>query len=79
MPKILALYAANNAERTGTPLRDETRWKEFKMGSNFGIVADPFVVLNEADEVKSSVILSAMIRKKNVSFVILDFRRQDDF
>ena len=51
VPTILGLYAANNAERTGTPLRDETRWKEFKMGSNFGIVADPFVVLNEADEV----------------------------
>ena len=50
-PKILALYSANNAERTGTPLRDETRWKEFKMGSDFGVVADPFVVLNEADEV----------------------------
>ena len=51
VPAILALYAANNADRTGTPLRDETRWKKFKMGSNFGIVADPFVILNEADEV----------------------------
>jgi predicted acetyltransferase len=51
VPAILALYAANNAERTGTPLRDGTRWKEFKMGSNFGIVADPFVILNETDEV----------------------------
>ena len=51
VPKILALYAANNADRTGTPLRDGTRWKEFKMGSNFGIDADPFVVLNEAGEV----------------------------
>jgi predicted acetyltransferase len=50
-PKILALYAANNAERTGTPVRDETHWKGFKMGSNFGVDADPFVVLNEADEV----------------------------
>ena len=50
-PKILTLYAANNAERTGTPLRNETRWKEFKMGSDFGVVADPFVVLNEAGEV----------------------------
>ena len=51
VPRILSLYAANNAERTGTPLRDETRWKGFKMGSGFGVVADPFVVLNEADEV----------------------------
>ena len=51
VPKILALYAANNAERTGTPLRDETRWKDFKMGSDFGVVADPFVVLDEANEV----------------------------
>ena len=51
VPKILALYAANNAERTGTPLRDETRWKKFKMGSDFGVVAEPFVVLNETDEV----------------------------
>lgn len=51
VPKILSLYAANNAERTGTPLRDETRWKGFKMGSNFGIDAAPFVVLSNAGEV----------------------------
>ena len=51
VPIILALYAANNTERTGAPLRDETRWNHFKMGSNFGIDADPFVVLNEASEV----------------------------
>ena len=51
VPKILALYAANNAERTGTPLRDETRWKKFKMGSGFSVVADPFVVLNEVGKV----------------------------
>ena len=51
VPTILALYAANNAERTGTPLRDENRWKEFKMGSGFSVVADPFVVLNEVGEV----------------------------
>ena len=50
-PKILLLYAANNAERTGTPLRDETRWKKFKMGSAFGVDADPYVVLDESDEV----------------------------
>ena len=51
VPKILSLYAANNAERTGTPLRDENRWKEFKMGSGFSVVAAPFVVLSEVGEV----------------------------
>ena len=50
-PKILSLYAANNAERTGTPLRDKTRWKEFKMGSAFGVVADPYVVLDKGNAV----------------------------
>ncbi len=50
-PKILALYAANNAERTGTPLRDKSRWKGFKMGSSFWAEADPFVVSNRAGEV----------------------------
>ncbi|MDE0427283.1 MAG: GNAT family N-acetyltransferase [Candidatus Poribacteria bacterium] len=50
-PEILSLYAANNAERTGTPLRDETRWKKFKMGSNFRVDADPYVVLDEGDMV----------------------------
>ncbi len=48
-PKIVDLYSANNTERTGTPLRTEIGWKEFtKRG---GIVPDPYVVLNEADEV----------------------------
>ncbi len=50
-PKILSLYAANNTERTGTPLRDEIHWKEFKMGSGFGVAADPYVVLDEEDEI----------------------------
>ena len=48
-PKIVDLYSANNAERTGTPLRTEIGWKEFTRRS--GIVPDPYVVLNEADEV----------------------------
>ena len=48
-PKIVDLYTANNAERTGTPLRTEIGWKEFtKRG---GILPDPYVVFNEADEV----------------------------
>ena len=51
VPKILSLYAANNAERTGTPLRDETRWTKFKMGSGFRVDADPYVVLDTDDEV----------------------------
>ncbi len=50
-PKILDLYAANNAERTGTLLRKEIGWKRFETTGNFGVVADPFVVLNEAGEV----------------------------
>lgn len=50
-PKILSLYAANNAERTGTPLRDEIRWKKFKMGSTFRVDADPYVVMDESDAV----------------------------
>jgi len=48
-PKIVELYSANNAERTGTPLRTEIGWKEFTRRG--GILPDPYVVLNEADEV----------------------------
>ena len=48
-PEILDLYAANNAERTGTPLRGEMGWKKFT--ERGGIVPDPYVVLNEAGEV----------------------------
>ena len=48
-PKIVELYTTNNAERTGTPLRTEIGWKEFTRRG--GILPDPYVVLNEADEV----------------------------
>ena len=48
-PKIVDLYTANNAERIGTPLRTEIGWKEFTRRG--GILPDPYVVLNEADEV----------------------------
>ena len=48
-PKILTFYAANNAERTGTQVRTETRWKKFNMasrphpyGSDFGVFVDPY-------------------------------------
>lgn len=47
-PKILTLYAANNDERTGTLVKEETRWKGFNIrGSNFTVVTDPYVVLDE--------------------------------
>ena len=48
-PKIVELYSANNAKRTGTPLRTEIGWKEFTRRG--GIVPDPYVVLNEDNEV----------------------------
>ena len=49
VPKVVELYSTNNAERTGTPLRTGIGWKEFTQRA--GIVPDPYVVLNEADEV----------------------------
>ena len=48
-PQVLAIYAANNAERTGTLVRDP--WKGFMTPGGFGMDADPYVVLNEAGEV----------------------------
>lgn len=48
-PKIVDLYSANNAKRTGTPLRTEIGWKEFTRRG--GILPDPYVVLNKAGEV----------------------------
>ena len=48
-PQVLAIYAANNAERTGTLVRDP--WKGFMTPGGFGMEADPYVVLNEAGEV----------------------------
>ena len=48
-PKILTLYAANNAQRTGTLVRGETHWKRFNVesrsnqyGSDFGVFVDPY-------------------------------------
>ena len=47
--KILTLYTANNAERTGTQVRTATRWRKFNMarhphpyGSDFGVFVDPY-------------------------------------
>ena len=48
-PKIVDIYTANNAERTGTPLRTEIGWKEFTRRG--GILPDPYVVSNEVGEV----------------------------
>ena len=48
-PKVVDLYSANNAERTGTPLRTEIGWKEFTPRG--GIRPDPYVVLDKANEV----------------------------
>ena len=48
-PKILTLYAANNAQQTGTLVRGETHWKRFNVesrsnqyGSDFGVFVDPY-------------------------------------
>ena len=48
-PKILTLYAANNAQRTGTQVREETRWKKYNVesrhhpyGSDFGVFVDSY-------------------------------------
>ncbi|MCZ6680535.1 MAG: GNAT family N-acetyltransferase [Candidatus Poribacteria bacterium] len=49
-PQVLALYAANNAERTGTVVR-YADWQGFKMGSSFSEEAAAFVVLDETDGV----------------------------
>ena len=63
-PKIVDLYSSNNAERTGTPLRTEIGWKEFtKRG---GIFPDPYVVLNEADEVVGYFVCDADNAKKDM-------------
>ena len=57
-PQVLALYAANNAERTGTLVRDP--WKGFMMPGGFGMDADPFVVLNEVGEVIGYFVCGAL-------------------
>ena len=76
--KIVDLYSANNAERTGTPLRTEIGWKEFtKRG---GIFPDPYVVLNEADEVIGYFVCDGDNVKKNMmeeNCVLIDIGFQD--
>ena len=77
-PKIVELYTENNAERTGTPLRTEIGWKEFtKRG---GIVPDPYVVLNEADEVIGYFVCDGDNAKKDMierNCTLLDIGFQD--
>ena len=77
-PKIIELYSANNAERTGTPLRTEIGWKEFtKRG---GIVPDPYVVFNETDEVIGYFVCDADSTKKDMierSCTLFDIGFQD--
>ena len=48
--KVLEIYAANNAEQTGTPVRYAARWREFKMGNSWSERAAAFVIVDEADE-----------------------------
>ena len=77
-PKIVDLYTANNAGRTGTPLRTDMGWKEFtKRG---GIVPDPYVVLNETDEVIGYFVCDGDNVKKNMmeeNCVLIDIGFQD--
>ena len=75
--KILELYAANNADRTGTPVRDAARWKGFKMGSNFGISAAPFVVLDKADEVIGYFVCDDV--EENCTFCDIGFQNRTIF
>ena len=63
-PRIVDIYTANNAERTGTPLRTGIGWKEFtKRG---GILPDPYVVLNEASEVVGYFVCDGDNAKKDM-------------
>ena len=77
-PKIVDIYTANNAERTGTPLRTEIGWKEFtKRG---GILPDPYVVLNETDEVIGYFVCDGDNAKKDMiarSCTLVDIGFQD--
>ena len=77
-PKIVELYSENNAERTGTPLRTEIGWKEFTRRG--GIYPDPYVVLNEADEVIGYFVCDGDNAKKDMierNCTLLDIGFQD--
>ena len=77
-PKIVDLYAANNAGRTGTPLRTGIGWKEFTRRA--GIVPDPYVVLNETDEVIGYFVCNSDNTKKDMidqSCTLFDIGFQD--
>ena len=77
-PKVVELYSTNNAERTGTPLRTGIGWKEFTRRA--GIVPDPYVVLNEADEVIGYFVCNHDNTKKDMidqSCTLFDIGFQD--
>ena len=77
-PKVVELYSTNNAERTGTPLRTGIGWKEFTRRG--GIVPDPYVVLNEADEVIGYFVCNHDNTKKDMidqSCTLFDIGFQD--
>ena len=77
-PKILDLYATNNAERTETPLRDAMGWKEFTPRG--GIVPDPYVVLSDAGEVIGYFVCDSDSTKRDMieqNCVLFDIGFQD--
>ena len=77
-PKVVELYSTNNAERTGTSLRTGIGWKEFTRRA--GIVPDPYVVLNEADEVIGYFVCNHDNTKKDMidqSCTLFDIGFQD--
>lgn len=77
-PKILELYAANNAERTGTPLREAMDWKEFTPRG--GVVPDPYVVLSDVGEVIGYFVCDSDSTKRDMieqNCVLFDIGFQD--
>ena len=77
-PQVLALYAANNAERTGTLVRDP--WKGFMMPGGFGMDADPFVVSNEVGQVIGYFVCGALDVIRNMmeeNCILCDIGFQD--
>ena len=77
-PKIVELYSANNAERTGTPLRTGIGWKVFTRRG--GIVPDPYVVLNDAGAVIGYFVCDGDNAKKDMierNCTLLDIGFQD--